>query len=67
MGVIIKHVMAFFVNVLFVISLISWLLAINLNYALNLGKWNNLFKITIHESISLPKKKTLIDLFHQYV
>lgn len=49
--VIIKHAIAFFVN------LISSLLAFNSNYALNWGKGNNIYNITIHESISLQKKR----------
>lgn len=56
MKVIIIHVIAFFVNVLFAISLTSRLLLLNSNYALSRGKGNNLYDITIHESIFLQKE-----------
>lgn len=55
MKVIIIHVTAFFVNVLFAIILNSRLMAFDLNYALNRGKENNLYDITIHESIFFQK------------
>lgn len=43
-------------NVLFAISLTSGLLVFNSHYALNRGEGNNLYDITIHESIFLQKE-----------
>lgn len=56
MKVIIIHVIVFFVNVLFAISLTSRILVFSSNYALNRGNWNYLYDITIHESIFLQKE-----------
>lgn len=56
MKVIIIHVIAFFVNVLFAITFTSRLLVFNSNYALNRGKGNNVYDITIHKSIFLQKE-----------
>lgn len=56
MKVIIIHVIAFFVNVLFAITFTSRLLVFNSNYALNRGKGNYLCDIMIHKSIFLQKE-----------
>lgn len=59
--VIIKHAIVFFVN------LISSSLAFNSNYALNWGKGNNIYNITIHESIFLKKKRKPLNRLIQYM